>query len=199
VVVLALGIDQFAEPAGPVDLPHRVQVVVVTGRLEHHVRPAAGFDRFEQLVGFFERSEAGRHGTGHVLAVFERFHTMPGVAGRVGGHEHGFDRVVLDQFFERRIGLLAAAHLGQRGAAVGKQIADGRHGDVWVVLEAERRAKAAHAIADDAHAQLAVRDRLPPLGRVRVVRSRLEALNHWFRRRSGTVQPQRGGAGAQGL
>ena len=161
VVVLAFGVDELAEAAGLVDLPHGVAVVVEGRRLEHHVLPAAGLDRLEQLVGVLERAEDGRHGRGHVLAVLEHLDAVPGVARGVGGHEDGLDRVVLDQLFQRRIGLLAAAGLGQLRAAVGNQVADGRHRDVRMVLEAERRAELADAVADDAHADLAVGDRLP--------------------------------------
>ena len=51
------------------------------------------------------------------------------------------------------------------GAAVGEQVADGGDGDVGMVLEAERRAELADAVADDPHADPPVGDRLPGLPR----------------------------------
>ena len=150
-------------PPGAIDLPHRVAVVVERRRLEHHVLAAARLDRLVQLVGLLERAEDGRHGAGDVLAVLEHLDAVPGMAGRVGRHEDRLDRVVLDQLLERGVRLLAAAGLGQRGAAVGEQVADGGDGDVGMVLEAERRAELADAVADDPHADLPVGDRLPGL------------------------------------
>ena len=91
----------------------------------------------EQWLGVVERAEDRRHGRGHVLAVLQHLDAMPGVAGRVGRHEDRLDRVVLDHLFQRRIRLLAAARLGQPGAAVGNQIADGHDLDVRMVLKAE--------------------------------------------------------------
>ena len=103
----------------------------------------------------------GRHRGGRVLAVLENVDAVPGVAGGIGRHENRLDRVVLDHVFERRIGLRAAAGLRQRPAAVGKQVADGRHRDVGMILEAELGAELAGAVADDAHANLPLRHGLP--------------------------------------
>ncbi len=159
-VVFAFGVDELAEAAGVVDCPHRVAVGAEVGGLEHHVRKPARLDGLEQLVGVLERTRT-RERAGDVLAVLEHVDAVPGVAGGVGGHEDGLDRVVLDHFFKGRVGLLAAAGLGQLGAAIGEQVADGRDRDVRMVLEAERRAEAADAVADDADAQLAIGDRRP--------------------------------------
>jgi hypothetical protein len=163
VEVFPLGVDDLAEPARAIDLTHRVAVIVVRRRLEHHVLAAARFDRLVQLVGLLDRAEDGRHGAGDVLAVLEHLDAVLGMAGCVGRHEDRLDRVVLDQLFERRVRLLAATGPGQRGAALGEQVADGDDGDVGMVLEAERGAELADAIADDPHADLPVGDRLPGL------------------------------------
>ena len=69
--------------------------------------------------------------------------------------------IVLDQLLERGIRLRAAAGFGQRGAAVGEQVADRGHLDIGVILKAERRAELADAVADDAHANPPIGGRLP--------------------------------------
>ncbi len=168
VEVFPFGVDEFAEPAGPINLPHRVAVVAKGGGLEHHVLPAVGLDRVEQLVGVFQRAEDGRHRAGHVLAVLEDLDAVLGVAGGVGRHENGLDRVVLDQCFQRRIRLPATAFLGQGVAPVQKQVADGRHRDVGMILETELRAELAGAVADDADANLPIRNGFP--GSLRALR-----------------------------
>ena len=67
-----------------------------------------------------------------------------------------------------------------------------------MVLEAERRPELADAVADDAHANLAVGDGLPAFGAC--VRLRLlEALNHLLRRAAGLRRRQDGGAQADGM
>ena len=159
--ILALGVDEFAESAGAVDLPHRVAGFVERGGLEHHVRQPAGVDRFVQLRGIVQRAEHGRHRRGHVLAVLEDLDAMPEVAWGVSGYEDGLQRVVFDQLLQRRIRLFATAGLGQPLASFGDQVADGRHRDVGMILEAELRAELADAEADDAHAELVIGDGLP--------------------------------------
>ena len=74
---------------------------------------------------------------------------MPRVTRCIGSAEHRLDPVVLDQLFERRICLLTTACLGQVGAPIGKQIADGHDFHVRVILETERGAETAHAVSDD--------------------------------------------------
>ena len=91
VEVFALGVDELAEPARAIDLPHRVAVVVERRGLEHHVLAAARLDRLVQLVGLLDRAEDGRHGAGDVLAVLEHLDAVPGMAGRVGRHEDRLD------------------------------------------------------------------------------------------------------------
>lgn len=86
-------------------------------------------------------------------------------------------QVVFDQFFQRRIRRVATARLGQRSStAVAKQIADRGHRDVGMILETERGAKPADAIADDTDSQLAVGDGLPTARSVRIVRRRFQSL-----------------------
>ena len=83
------------------------------------------FDRFEELIAFFERSKDRWHGGGDMFAVFQHFDAMLGVIRRIGGDEDRFDLVVLDHLFQRRIRLRATPALASSGAAVGDQIADG--------------------------------------------------------------------------
>ena len=122
---------------------------------------AGRLHRLEQLVGVLQRAQHRRHRAGDVLAVLHHVDAMPGVACRVGRDEHRLDRVVLDHLLERRIGLLAAAVLGQRLAAIGKQIAHRGHGDVGMILETERRAELAATEANDADADFAIGNGLP--------------------------------------
>ena len=44
--------EQVEIAASLIDLPHRVQVFVIIGSLEHHVVAAAGLDGFKQLLSF---------------------------------------------------------------------------------------------------------------------------------------------------
>jgi hypothetical protein len=180
VKVLAFAVDQLAEPARIVDLPHRVQVGMIARRLEHHVIQARRLDRLEQPVGVFQMLPEGRHRRAHVLAVTEHLDAVATVTGGVGGHEDRFDRVVFDHFFQRRIGLVALAHFGQRPAAVRKQIADRHHLGVRVILQRKRRAEFADAIADDPHAELAVGDGLPRSRRLGSRLGFLETLDFRF-------------------
>ena len=178
VEILAFGIQQLAQPAGIIDLPHPVEVLVEVGRLEHHILEAAGLDGLEQLVRILQRPKHRRHGRGDVFAVLEHLDAVPRVAGRVRRHEHGLDPVVFDQLFERGIRLLAAGGLRQLGATIRNQIADRHHLDVRVVLEAERSPELANPVADQPHPNLAVGDRLPAFGSVWVGGRLLESLDH---------------------
>ena len=137
-----------------------------------------------------------------MLAVIQNLDAVPGVTRRVGGHEHGFNPVVLDHRFERRIGLLAAARLGQFGTPIGKQVADGHHFNIRVVLKTERRTESAAAVSDDAHTNLPIGYGLPVLRGIWIDRSFLEAWDRLFRFLLGLCrasQPQSGGAEANGL
>src|SRR5512140_591050 len=102
-----------------------------------------------------------------MFAVLEDLDAVPRVTGRVRRHEHGFDAVVFDQFFHGGGGLAAADGLGQAGAAIGDEIADGYDLHIWVVLEAEGGAELTHAVPDQTDSNSAVRDRLPTFGGVR--------------------------------
>ena len=93
--------------------------------------------RLVEPVGLLEGSEHGGHGAADVLAVVHAEDRVAGVAGGVGGEEDGLDRLVLDHLLERRIGLRAAAGLGQAGAAVRIEVADGDHLGIGMVLESE--------------------------------------------------------------
>ena len=101
-----------------------------------------------------------------MLAVLEHFDHVPRVARRIGGDEDRFDVIVLHHLFERRIRLLAAGRLGQPGAAIGNQVADGDDLDVGMILKPKRRRELANAVADEADANLAIGDWLPPFGRI---------------------------------
>ena len=190
VIVLSLGVDELSEPARLIDHTHRMAVVVEVGRFEHHVLAAACLDGFKQLVRVLQRTERGWDGARHMLAVFEDVHAVPSMAGSVRGHKHCLERVVLHQFFQRGIRLFASARLSQRGTPVGKQIADRRDFHVRVILEAEGRTELTDAESDNAHADLAVRNRLPPLRSGRVGRRLLEALDGFFLSQPGTRQTQ---------
>ncbi len=122
-----------------------------------------------ELLGLFERSEHGRHRGHHVLAVVEHLDAMPRVAGGVGGHEDRLDLRVFDQLFERVIRLAASAGLHQAVSPLGDQVADRDDLDVGMVLETELGPELAHAVPDDADADLAVGDRLPSLARSRLL------------------------------
>ena len=193
--VFPFGIQELAKPAGLVNLPHPVQVLVEIRGLEHHVLQAAGLDGIEQLVGSFNRAEHRRHGRRDMFAVLEDLHAMPRVAGGVGRHEDRLDPVVLDQFFERGIRLCAAGGLRQPGTTIRYEIADRHHLDVRVILEAERSGELANAVAHQPHTNPAVGDGLPGFGSIRVRGGLLESLNHFVLGAGRLLQGQ--GCGAQ--
>ena len=141
-----------------------------------YLRPLV-LDRLVQPVGVFQGAPDGGYGTGNVLTVLEHFDTVAGMAGSVGRDEDGLDVVIFDHFFERGIGLLAPAGLGQVGAAVGKEVTDGNHVNVGMILEAEGGAKAACSVSDDADTNLAIGDGLPGLGSIGIYGSLFEALD----------------------
>jgi hypothetical protein len=113
VIVFPFGVQELAQPAGLINLPHPIKVLVKVGGLKHHILEAAGLDGVGQLVGIFKRAKDRRHGRGDVFAVLEHLDAVPRVAGCVGRHEDRLDTVVLDQFFERGIRLVAARSPGQ--------------------------------------------------------------------------------------
>ena len=112
-----------------------------------------------------------------MLTVPEHFHAVSRVTRRIGGHEDRFNLVILDHLFERRVGLLTSAGLGQRLATVGKQIADRHDLDVRMILQGKCRAELADAKAHDAHADPTLGDRLPNLRWIVLALLFLETLN----------------------
>ena len=160
--ILAFAVDQFAETAGIVDLPHGVQI----RRGNTTFRTSCSSAQYV-LTASYSLSASSRSSQTAGTAVATCLPCLStsmqwrAVAGRIGGHKDRFDRIVLDHLFQRRIGLFALALLGQCLAAVGKQIADRDHFDVRVMLQRELRAKSADAVADDPHADLAIGNRLP--------------------------------------
>ena len=83
----------LAQAARAINLPHRVQVLMVAGRLEHHVFPAARFHRRQQLLRVLQRTEHRRDRARDVFAVAKHVDAMPRVIRRVGGHEYRLDPV----------------------------------------------------------------------------------------------------------
>jgi hypothetical protein len=186
VVILALGVDEPAEPAGVIDLPHGVAVLAVTTRLGHHVLQAGLLHRLHELSGLFEHPPHRGHRGHRMLAVVEHFDAVLRVVGGVGRYEDRLDCPVLDQLLQRVIGLVAAAGLHQAVSPLGDQVADRDDLDVRMVLEAEVGAEPAHAVTDDPDADLAVGDRLPRLARRPLPRA---GLTH--RQRAAGHRPQR--------
>ena len=155
-IILAFRVNDFAQFPGAIKRAHGVQIFVETGRFEHHVIPAAGLHRRKQTVRFFQRPEYCRHGAGHVFAVFQGLDAVPRVARRIGRNEDGLYPVVLNQLFQGRIGLRTPARFRQSLATVWNQVADRDHLDIGMRLETEIGAEPAHAVANNAHADLAV-------------------------------------------
>ena len=89
--------------------------------------------------------------------------------------------------------------LRQPGAAVRNQIADGHHLDIRVVLETERGPELADAVAGQPHPNLAVGDRLPAFGGVRLSGRLLESLDYLFLGPGRRRESQGRGAQAQRL
>ena len=170
-------------------------------RFEHHVLPTAGLDGFEEHVCVRKRTPGGRHGAGNMLAMFKHQRAVPGMAWRVGGHEHRFNLVVFHELLEGGVGLLAAARLGQAGTPIGKQIAHRHHFNIRVILETERRTEAASAVADNAHANLAVGNGNPAFRGLRVGRRFLETLDRFFflPGQGRSAHPKGGGSKPHGL
>ena len=122
VAILAFGIDDLAEPAGGVDLLHRVQVVVEHRRLEHGVDQAPVFvAALQQPLGVVDVAPERRYGGADVLLVIEHLDAVPGMGRRVGCDEDRLDRVVFDHLLQRRISLTALDDPSQLGATVRKQ------------------------------------------------------------------------------
>src|SRR5262249_37438995 len=71
VIVLALGINMFSEPARLVDLAHRPESRVEIRRFEHHVLEAAGLlHSLVKLIGLLERAQHGRYSHRNMLTLF---------------------------------------------------------------------------------------------------------------------------------
>ena len=104
----------FSETARFVELANWPKSRLEVRRLEHHVLQAAGLlHGLEELIGLFERTPHRRHTHRNMLTVFKHFHAMLSVVRRIGGAKHRLDRIVLDEFFERVVGLLTASGLRQ--------------------------------------------------------------------------------------
>jgi hypothetical protein len=91
-----------------------------------------------------------------MFAMLQCLDAVPGMAGSIGGNENGFDLVVLDQLFQRRISCAAPGLFGQTLAAIGKQIAYRHDFDVRMILKAKRGGEFANAIPDQAYPYLAL-------------------------------------------
>ena len=83
---------------------------------------------------------------------------MPCVRWSIGGDEYGFDAVILHQFFERGISLLAAASFGETVTAVGHEIAHGDNLDIRMVLKSKVCSELAEPVTNDAEANLPIRN-----------------------------------------
>src|SRR5262245_20975632 len=82
----------------------------------------------------------------------------------IGSAEHCLDRIILDELFERWVGLLATSGSCQTFAPIREQVANCHYFYIRVILESKSRPKFAEAVPDNAHADLTVRNGLPTLG-----------------------------------
>jgi len=71
VIVFPFAVDQLAEPAGSINLPHRVQVVVEGGGLEHRVVRPEFFLTAANSFSASSISPGSGNGGGRVFAVVE--------------------------------------------------------------------------------------------------------------------------------
>src|SRR5262245_24009118 len=115
-----------------------------------------------------------------MFAVFEHFDAVTHMAGGVGGDKDSFDALVLHQFFEGRVSLLATTGRGQLGTAVRNEIAHGHNFDIGMILETEVSSKFANTIPDDPDTNLTVRNGFPILRSIRVNGATLESLDYFF-------------------
>ena len=96
-----------------------------------------------------------------MFTALEDLDAVVGVTRCVGCHKDGFDRIVLDQLFERFIRLFATAVRGQPGTTIREQVADRDDLDVRVILKTKCGAKMAKAVTDDPDPNLTVGLRFP--------------------------------------
>ena len=95
VIIFAFGIDELAEAAHVINLPHGEQVFMKGGGLEHHVFEAALLDRCKNPLGIFQRAENGRNGGGDMFAVLQYFGAVLGVMRRIRANKHCLEIVWL--------------------------------------------------------------------------------------------------------
>src|SRR3954466_9473499 len=93
--------------------------------------------------------------------MLQHLRAMPRVTRSVRRHKYRFDRIIFHQFFERGIGLLRSASLGQPGASVWHQVTDRHHLDVRMILKTKGSAKLANAKSNDANLDFTIRHWLP--------------------------------------
>jgi len=116
----------------------------------------------------------------NMLAVLGHFHAMLGIVRRISGAEHRLNRIVLDEFFERVVGLRTASRLRETVPPLRNQVAYGHHFHIRVILEPECRPELAEAISHQTDADLSIRHGLPPFGCFGgSLCNRFEALNRF--------------------
>src|ERR1044071_1000978 len=86
---------------------------------------------------------------------------------------------VLDHFLAGGIHIAALHVFGEGFTTIGKEVADGYHLNIRVLLKAKRRGHAAETMADQAHSDLSIRDRFPTSVCIGFIGHPLESEN-WF-------------------
>jgi hypothetical protein len=99
-----------------------------------------------------------------MLAMFEYLKAMSYVTRRVRGHKYGLDMIILNEFFQRGVGLLSPTGFGQSRTPIRKQVTHGHNFNVGMILKTKGCPKLADSISNDTHTNLAVRDLLPSFG-----------------------------------
>ena len=166
VEVFALGVDVLANRTALEKRAHRDALGTERRRLVHHVEPAALLRRRDDFRDELELilAEERRHRARDVESVLKRHDRELRVARRVRRDVERLDLVgrgVLDKFLAARIRLLRLRALLEKFAPRGIEIGDGNDFGVRMRLVGELRAEAAHALARDADAHLAVGERRP--------------------------------------
>jgi hypothetical protein len=99
-IILALRVNDLAHFPGTIERAHRMQILVKTGGLKHHIIASAAFHRRKQSLRLLERPKYRRHRAGDVLAMLQSFDAVPRVAGGIGGNKHSLYAIVLHQFLQ---------------------------------------------------------------------------------------------------